>query len=245
MKIKKNISYFNPTKQHVGLKNVYPANHKKLTPKADNLNGQLWKQYDASGNRIKKLTWKPIANYDSISYIDGVFEYRTDGTDKQNLLHIMDDTSRIAMVRLGDNFSDSTPVIQYNLEDHLGSSVVLLETNAANISKEEYYPFGETSFGSYAKKRYRYCGKEKDYESGLYYYGARYYSPMSCRFISCDQLSAKYPNMSVYAYAFNNPIIFNDPTGMEGKPVSDSVDTMPLNIDVSNVAITPQDGGGG
>ena len=66
---------------------------------------------------------------------------------------------------------------QYNLDDHLGSSNVLVDEYGTLVNFEEYYPFGETSFGSYGKKRYRFCGKEKDEDSGLYYYGARYYAP--------------------------------------------------------------------
>ena len=69
---------------------------------------------------------------------------------------------------------------------------MLVDEYGTLVNFEEYYPFGETSFGSYAKKRYRFCGKEKDDESGMYYYGARYYSPWLCRFISVDPLAGKY-----------------------------------------------------
>ncbi|HZH72632.1 MAG TPA: RHS repeat-associated core domain-containing protein [Mariniphaga sp.] len=118
------------------------------------------------------------------------------------------------MIRTGDDFGDTTPAIKYNLEDHLGSSSILLENDGTLINKEEYYPFGETSFGSYAKKRYRYSGKEKDQESGLYYYGARYYMAMGCRFVSVDPLSNKFSNVSPFTSFNNNPIYYNDPTGM-------------------------------
>lgn len=123
--------------------------------------------------------------------------------------------SRIAVIRLGNDFGDTTPAVQYNLEDQLGSSVMLLETNAANISKEEYYAFGETSFGSYAKKRYKYCGKERDEESGMYYYGARYYSAWMCRFVSVDPLARDYPYLTSFNYAGNKPITHKDIDGME------------------------------
>jgi len=70
-------------------------------------------------------------------------------------------------------------------------------------------------FGSYAKKRYRFCGKEKDEESGLYYYEARYYSPWTCRFISVDPLAGEYPFYTAYKYAGNQPINFIDLDGLE------------------------------
>jgi RHS repeat-associated protein len=82
----------------------------------------------------------------------------------------------------------------------------LVDENGTLVNREEYYPFGETSFGSYSKKRYRFCGKEKDAESGLYYYGARYYAPWLCRFTSVDPLAGKYVYQSPFAYADNNPI---------------------------------------
>jgi RHS repeat-associated protein len=116
-----------------------------------------------------------------------------------------------------------------DLEDHLGSSNLVLDTDGVLVSKEEYYPFGETSFGSYGKKRYRFCGKEKDEESGLYYYGLRYYNPWSCRFINLDPLAAKYPFYTPYQYAGNKPINYIDLDGAEEKkadaPKKDSTST--------------------
>ena len=76
----------------------------------------------------------------------------------------------------------------YHLADHLGSSTVVLDGSGAFVNREEYTPYGETSFGSYALKRYRYTGKERDEESGLYYYGARYHCPWLARWTSTDPL---------------------------------------------------------
>lgn len=196
--------------------------------------------YDSGGKRVKKLTWKVGGIYDSILYIDGIFEYRTDGTDEQNILYVMDDRSRIASVRIGDSFGDGTPVIQYHLEDLLGSSVMLLKDNGADINKEEYYPFGETSFGSYAEKRYKYCGKERDKESGLYYYGARYYSAWICKFVGVDPLAKNYPFYGPYDYAGNKPVNKIDIDGMqeEGKePFVASTQTEAIDAD-GNVVST-------
>jgi|SRR5690554_130334 len=156
--------------------------------------------------------------YKRTIYIDGVFEYHMleNGTTyEKNYVHVMDNTSRIATIKTGNDFGDTTPAIKYNLEDHLGSSSILLKDNGTIINKEEFYPFGETSFGSYAKKRYRYSGKEKDQESGLYYYGARYYTAWTCRFISIDPLAADYPYLTPYNYAGNKPINDKDIDGLQ------------------------------
>lgn len=73
---------------------------------------------------------------------------------------------------------------------------------------------------------YRFTGKELDPETGLYYYGARYYDPVLSRWISADPILAAYldgkPNEGIYApinlglfiYTRNNPVVFIDPTGM-------------------------------
>ena len=170
--------------------------------------------YDAGGNRVKKLTRTQGGNWECITYIDGLIEFREDHIgQKQSISHIMDDSKRIVSVRKGHDFGDSTPEIKYNMYDHLGSSNVSVDDNGTLVNREEYYPFGETSFGSYSKKRYRFCGKEKDEESGLYYYGARYYSPWTCRFISVDPQAGKYIFQTPYAYADNNPICKMDYNG--------------------------------
>lgn len=49
--------------------------------------------------------------------------------------------------------------------------------------------------------------------TGLYYYGARYYDPRISLWLSPDILQEKYPNISTYAYCYNNPVRFIDPDG--------------------------------
>ncbi len=89
------------------------------------------------------------------------------------------------------------------------------------VSYEEYHPFGTTSYRSgknsaeVSLKRYKYVGKERDEETGLYYYGARYYSAWLARFISVDPLQHKYPYYTPYQYAGNKPITYFDLDGLE------------------------------
>ena len=56
--------------------------------------------------------------------------------------------------------------------------------------------------------------KELDKETGLYYYGARYYDPVISYFLSIDPLAEKYFFQSPYVYAENNPVVFRDIKGM-------------------------------
>jgi RHS repeat-associated protein len=68
---------------------------------------------------------------------------------------------------------------------------------------------------------YKFTGKERDAESGLDYFGARYYSSSMGRFSSPDPSGLMYANpynpqsLNLYAYAYNNPLINIDPTGLE------------------------------
>ncbi len=178
--------------------------------------------YDSAGNRVKKIVRKQGGNYEITTYIDSVFEYFTDEVEEQNNIYIMDNQSRVASVRIGDTMGDPTPAIKYTLENNIYSSAVTLDDNGTIVNTQEYYPFGETSFGSYGKKRYQYVGKERDEESGLYYYGARYFSPWIVRFISVDPLASKYAQLSPYNYSDNNPINDYDIDGMQNNNTESS-----------------------
>jgi RHS repeat-associated protein len=95
-----------------------------------------------------------------------------------------------------------------------------LDDAGAVISYEEYYPYGSTSYqagrsvAEVGLKRYRYTGKERDEESGLYYHGARYYAAWLGRWVSADPAPTSiFTNL--YIYAANNPIILYDSTGLQ------------------------------
>lgn len=69
--------------------------------------------------------------------------------------------------------------------------------------------------------KYKFNGKELDEETGLYYYGARYYDPRTSIWLSVDPLAEMFPNWNPYHYVHQNPIKLIDPTGMaaeEGEP---------------------------
>ena len=65
---------------------------------------------------------------------------------------------------------------------------------------------------------YAFSAKERDVETGLSYFGARYYSSDLSIWLSVDPMSGKYPHQSNYVYCSNNPIIVIDPNGMKDEP---------------------------
>ena len=60
---------------------------------------------------------------------------------------------------------------------------------------------------------WKFNGKELDSESGLYYYGARYYEPTLALWYGVDALSEKNPNVSGYVYCAGNPVRLVDVDG--------------------------------
>ena len=86
------------------------------------------------------------------------------------------------------------------------------------IGEYVYRPFGETWFEAGTHFRYLYTGQEHDFETGLYFYNARYYDARLARFISADTIvpGAFDPQaLNRYSYALNNPLRYTDPTGHE------------------------------
>jgi len=152
-----------------------------------------------------------------------------------NVKRAMNNKRRVAIVETktwenGTQIANPISVQRYQLSNNIESATLELDDVANIISYEEYYPYGDTSYqagrsaSEVSQKRYRYTGKEKDEESGLYYYGARYYSTMVGIFISVDPKFEKYLNVSSYAYCLNNPINRIDPNGREPiKPYAGTV----------------------
>ncbi len=179
--------------------------------------------YDAAGRRVKKLVRKQGGGVAVTVYIDDFFEHHRlvqgNTLQENNSLHMLDNQNRIAQARVGNSFpDDTTPAVQYHLGDHLGSSNLVLDETGNLVNREEFTPYGETSFGSFARKRYRFTGKERDEESGLSHHGARYYAPWLARWLSCDP-AGMVDGLNLYGYARGNPICFHDESGLQAEDV--------------------------
>ena len=192
--------------------------------------------YDVQGSRSRKVVVKPGGIREERYYAGGYEVYRkyiSNTLDKEReTIHVADDRDRFAIidtltVENGVTLSTPVEIVRYQYSNHLGSSCLELDASANIISYEEYHPFGTTSYRSgrnevdVSLKRYKYVGKERDEETGLYYYGARYYAAWIARFVSVDPLASERSWVSPYSYCQNNPVGRVDPSGALDNPIYD------------------------
>ena len=125
--------------------------------------------------------------------------------------------------------------IRYYHQDHLGSSSVITDGNGQLVSERAFFPSGliRNEFRlRQLEEAYSFTQKERDRESGLLYFEARYLAGALSRFLSPDSkfvapdlfdgkefqaFVAMPQGMNLYAYVQNNPLKYADPTGLEGK----------------------------
>jgi RHS repeat-associated protein len=121
---------------------------------------------------------------------------------------------------------DPASAVRFYHQDHLGSSSNLTNTKGALINESSYYPYGSLRFRSPELSRsdsYQFTQKERDTESELDYFDARYFGSRLPRFISTDpiiecsfeKLSPNPQRWNAYAYCRSNPIAFVDVDGKE------------------------------
>jgi RHS repeat-associated protein len=103
-------------------------------------------------------------------------------------------------------------------KDHLGSTRLLTKWDKSYDPADayDYLPFGESA--STGSTTHKFTGKERDSESGLDYFGARYYASALGRFQIpdepfADQHTGNPQSWNLYSYVRNDPLGFTDPTG--------------------------------
>jgi RHS repeat-associated protein len=192
--------------------------------------GTAFHAYSASGQRVRKVWEKPSGVVEERIYLDNFEIFRRHAgavspeTAKfqRDTLHVMDDRQRVALVetRSLDVAGDDPALgrlIRYQLGNHLGSAMLNLDEQARIISYEEYAPYGSSTYQAVRSQtetpnRYRYTGKERDGETGFYYFGGRYYMAWTGRWTQCDPKEFM-DGANLYRYASANPVRFSDPTG--------------------------------
>jgi RHS repeat-associated protein len=140
----------------------------------------------------------------------------------------------------------------FSHSDHLGSTRALTTITAGISDSMDYLPYGELLSGG-SSTTHKFTGKERDAESGLDDFEARYYSSTLGRFTIPDW-SAKPTNvpygdfgdpqsLNLYGYVTNNPMVITDPTGHDGLWVVDKATgqtTLVIPVNFTGSAATPE-----
>jgi RHS repeat-associated protein len=171
--------------------------------------------YDADGNRVEKASGTTGTLYWYMS-LGIVGESDLAGALKSE--YVFFDGERVARRDL------SGGSVSYYFSDHLKTASVITDSGGTIKSESDYYPWGgELQFANNDSNHYKFTGKERDSETGLDYFGARYYANSLGRFVTSDWSSTPVPvpyadlhdpqSLNQYTYVRNIPTSTMDPDG--------------------------------
>ena len=202
--------------------------------------------YDAAGN-LTALSGKTLT-YDgenrqvsaNVGGEYGLTQYRYDGDGRRVKKVTGSGTTTIfvynVLGQLVAEYSTASPApaggTSYLTADHLGTPRVITNADGGVQARHDYLPFGEelgadiggrTTNQGYSQldgMRQQFTGKERDIETGLDYFGARYFASTHGRFTSPDDFlndthTEDPSSWNLYAYVRNNPLTYVDPNGKE------------------------------
>jgi RHS repeat-associated protein len=173
--------------------------------------------YDGDGNRVRKS---------SSSTTGTLYWYMTPGIVGESDLsgnltdeYVFFDGERVAR--------KSTNGVFYYFSDHLKTASVITDASGNIKSESDFYPWGgELQFVANDSNHYKFTGKERDSETQLDYFGARYYSNGLGRWVSADWSPTPIPvpyadfsnpqSLNLYGFVGGNPASKADPDGHEG-----------------------------
>ena len=190
--------------------------------------------YDGDGQRVEKCAVGSASTACPTSGTTGTLYWRGTGSDTLDESDLGGNPqeeyiffSGMRIARRDVSSTGATIAVHYYFSDHLGTHAVV--SNAAGTTLEQdidYYPYGGQEW-DYATapvaQHYKYNGKERDTESGLDNFGARFDASNLARFMTPDWAAkptavpyAHYGNpqsLNLYSYVQNNPTTLGDPDG--------------------------------
>jgi RHS repeat-associated protein len=163
-------------------------------------------KYDPFGRRIEKSVNGAITSY----LYDGpniVTEYDGNGNVQAQYTHNLGVDDPLSVQQGASTY--------YYHKDGLGSVSALTSSAGSVVKRYKYRTFGEIySESGTLVQPYTFTAREKDSETGLYYYRARYYDPKAGRFISKDSIGFAGGDANQYRYVNNNAVNSIDPLGL-------------------------------
>lgn len=178
--------------------------------------------YDGDGQRVRKVRMTYTGTFNrthETRYLPGV-EIRTTPDETLHVISVQAGRCTVRILHWEKGQARGIPQnqLRYCLVDHLGSSSLELDKDAALISEETYYPYGATAWWAGREnveagyKTIRYSGQERD-ATGLYCYGFRYYIPWRQRWLSADPGGVE-DGLNLFRMVGGNPVGYVDLLGL-------------------------------
>ena len=180
--------------------------------------------YDGDGNRVKKCTEGATPGA-CTSNATGMFYWLEAGGGTLAESDLGGNwTAAYGLIRgqIASRIDLPLNVVHYYFHDHLNTTDIVTDALGNILKESDYYPYGgEIPISGSDSNRYKFTGKERDSESGLDNFGARFDASSIGRFMSPD-VGPLHPgdpqSLNRYAYTLNNPLLYIDPDGKDPIP---------------------------
>ena len=162
--------------------------------------------------------YEKTPNIDIEGKYQSQLEYACGYIDQANLYLMSNFPMLEPMMHIWQNSNGCRNEIYYTHGDHLGSANWITDIKGNPIQYIHYAPYGELIANQQTigyDERFKFTGKERDWETGYDYFGARFYWSADGIFTTVDPLADKYPGNTPYLYCGGNPIMLVDPDGRE------------------------------
>ena len=210
--------------------------HSSVTQKTKSMTPETtWYVYNNKGERVRKVTERAaVAGSSPTKLKETLFfgayeeyvEYAGDGntiSSQTATSYVISNNTKIAsMESIQSSSLKHNNLIRYKVGGNFE-----LDDKGQLISYEEYSPFGSTTYSACSKgveapREYRYASYYRDFETGLFLCGARYYAPWLGRWMSPDPVGTK-EGLNMYEYVGSDPINYTDVSGTTRYPDLDTL----------------------